>query len=162
LLLFFDSLYIWIHPTPAPTKLLSPAPAGLPIEVSIRTSCQLQCQNITGDPVPNAHGFRNAIKEYLENPTTSPYGSIMNCWNVANITDMSHAFFLLADFNETLKCWNVSNVNDMNFMFFAAISFDQDIGSWDVSNVRRMDYMFSGASSFNQDIGSWNVSKIGP
>jgi hypothetical protein len=121
-------------------------------------SCQSQCQNVTGTPV-NVTGsaLNKAIEEYLLSPSDSPYGSVINCWDVSQVTDMSGAF-AISSFDGPLNCWDVSSVTDMGSMFHKALWFNQDIGSWDVSSVKDFSSMFDEARSFNQNIGSWNVS----
>ncbi|KAG7342671.1 fibronectin domain containing protein [Nitzschia inconspicua] len=143
------------------------------------TLCQSQagCEAFLGMPVDiNGLELKQAIKEYLKNKTTSPYGSRISCWDVSQVTNMSFAFSFFAEdhvlydpelddeqiksFNEALDCWDTSNVTDMRGMFQNASSFNQDIGSWDVSSVTDMSYMFDSAHAFNQDIGSWDVSSV--
>jgi surface protein len=120
---------------------------------------------VTGSAV-NVNGLflRIAINDYFVNGRSSPYGAILNCWNVSGVTDMNSAFasFFL-NFNDPLNCWDVSSVKDMGNMFQGAKSFNQDISSWDVSKVTRMSSMFYD-TSFNQSLCAWgekiNVSLV--
>ena len=66
-------------------------------------------------------------------PSTSPHGSDVNCWDVSQVTDMSYPFCyvspphdwydnelddpLFLSFNEPLGCWNVSKVTNMESIF---------------------------------------------
>ena len=144
-------------------------------------SCQELCQNVTGVSVfvdGNSTGldFKRAVLEYLKNPSTSPYGEIINCWDVSEVTNMSFAFSrlvtgvgvddkyledpLFEEFNEPLNCWNTSSVTTVHSMFDGASDFNQDISSWDVSSVTSMKSMFWEALDFNQDISGWDVSRV--
>jgi surface protein len=169
-----------VGPKTQNTSNSTPVPTGDLTELSTSTynptpapklnDCQIQagCQGITGIPVSsNENYLRNVIKDYLNNPSVSPYGSIINCWDVSQVTDMSFAFTsyfgtddLFQNFDQPLNCWDVSSVTDMSYMFQDATSFNHDVGSWDVSHVTSMQYMFAGAASFNQDIESWDVSNV--
>jgi hypothetical protein len=48
--------------------------------------------------------------------------------------------------------WDVSNVTNMSYMFLGCLVFNQPIGNWDVSRVDTMKNMFNGATNFNQPI----------
>ena len=80
--------------------------------------------------------------------------------NVSNITDMSHLFKGMKEFNGDISNWDVSNVENMKNMFYGCESFNSDISNWDVSKVTDMQFMFCYCKSFNQDISKWDVSKI--
>jgi hypothetical protein len=88
-------------------------------------NCQSICWNVTGIPVTaNGDAFKLAIRDYLNNPSLSPHGSNINCWNVSQVTNMSRAFSsaagddpLFQSFDQPLNCWDVSSVIDMSFMF---------------------------------------------
>ena len=81
-------------------------------------------------------------------------------WDTSHVTNMSHMFDGVKNFNQDISKWNVSNVKDMSYMFYGAESFNQPIGDWDVSHVKKMSCMFEYADSFNQDIGKWIVSNV--
>jgi hypothetical protein len=50
--------------------------------------CQEKCKGLlTGIPVTvNGREFQQAILEYLEDPSSSPYGSTINCWDVSQVS----------------------------------------------------------------------------
>lgn len=126
-----------------------------------KKNCKALCKSVKGRPVKvNGSSLNAAISEYMNAPASSPYGSVINCWDVSKVTDMSGAFFDLGSFNEALDCWDVSKVTTMQLMFRKASAFNQEIGSWDVSRVTDMSVMFGEATSFDQNIGSWDVSKV--
>ena len=74
------------------------------------------------------------------------------------ITNMSHKFSNVEDFNQDISSWDVSNVVNMERMFKFS-GFNQDISYWDVSNVTNMLELFS-YTPFNGNIGNWNVSNV--
>ena len=94
--------------------------------------------------------FRIALGQWFENSEQCIvlYGHISD-WLTRNVTNMSHAFEDMVDFNEDISRWNVSNVTDMSSMFWGATSFNQPIGAWDTHNVTSMWNMFYEAGSFN-------------
>jgi hypothetical protein len=48
-------------------------------------SCQEQCNSLlTGTPVTEFE-FQQAILGYLKDPASSPYGSVINCWDVSQV-----------------------------------------------------------------------------
>lgn len=122
----------------------------------------------------------------LRDPSSSPYGSNISCWDVSQVSDMSFAFRykdylteqqkendeenyydlellndkLFETFNRPLNCWNTSNVRNMSYMFDGAEEFEQDLSFWDVSNVLNMRHMFDGARIFNGNISAWNVANV--
>jgi hypothetical protein len=132
------------------------------VDVNVPITFDCGCDGAKGIPVPNfpdAAGFQKAIDDYwYAQPHTSPYGNVLNCWDVSQVTDMSFAFACLPTFNERLDCWDVSNVNDMAGMFYGAEAFNQPVGRWDISNVEDMTNMFYGAKAFNQNLCSWKYT----
>ena len=80
--------------------------------------------------------------------------------DTSKITNMSHLFNGMTEFNGDISEWNVSNVTDMRLMFYGCKSFNCDISNWNVSNVINMEYMFYGCKLFNQDISNWNVYNV--
>ena len=85
-------------------------------------------------------------------------------WDVSNVTDMNHMFFICEKLKSVgdLSKWDVSNVMSMRSMFSDCSKLKSfgDISSWDVSNVTDMGFMFKYCESFNQDISSWDVSNV--
>jgi hypothetical protein len=122
-----------------------------------------------GTPVTDAN-FHIAVQVYLQDlknlgagPSSLPFGSIMNCWDVSRVTNMSYVFYTkpcLTSFNERLDCWDVSNVKYMQYMFQLAIFFNQPLNAWNVSNVQTMAGMFARAFEFNQPLDLWDVSNV--
>ena len=85
--------------------------------------------------------------------------------DTSGITDMSHLFEGIPNFEQDISRWDVSNVTDMSYMFhlewtYGASTFNGDISKWDVSSVTNMSYMFYNARAFNQDISDWTVSNV--
>ena len=72
----------------------------------------------------------------------------ISSWDLSNVTNTSHMFYLTDGFNQNISFWNVSNVTNMNSMFAGAKSFNQDLNSWDVSNV-------SDCENFSRDAIAW-------
>jgi hypothetical protein len=138
-----------------PDAVLVDEGVNVTLGVNVTFDCGCDVPGAKGIPVSNDE-FKQAIEEYwLAFPHKSPYGNVMNCWDVSSVTDMSYAFSCLPTFNERLDCWDVSNVKTMEGMFYAADAFNQPLGRWDISNVVNMDYMFSRAKAFNQDFCNW-------
>jgi hypothetical protein len=52
------------------------------------TNCQETCKGLlTGTPVTvNGVEFEKAIVQYLKDPSSSPYGSVINCWDVSQVS----------------------------------------------------------------------------
>lgn len=80
----------------------------------------------------------------------------INTWNTSKITNMSHLFYNLHNFNEYLDGWDVSNVTNMSHMFAQCSSFNQPLPDWNVSNVTDMSFMLYYCSSFNSPLPEWN------
>lgn len=158
--------------TPVPT---------MPPTVELRIRCEEECQGTSHLPVlVNGFDFKQAILDYLTDPSSSPYGSNINCWDVSQVTNMSWAFSfingyqgdgldqvsvdlddpLFLNFSEPLHCWNTSSVTDMSWMFLATSSFNGEIGGWDVSSVTNMSSMFREAALFNTSLASWDTSNV--
>jgi hypothetical protein len=55
---------------------------------SLSLVCQETCKGLlTGTPVTvNGEEFQKAISEYLKDPSSSPYGSVINCWDVSQVS----------------------------------------------------------------------------
>jgi hypothetical protein len=58
-----------------------------PRNPSLSPECQKKCEGLlTGIPVTaNDREFQNAILEYLKNSSSSPYSSVINCWDVSQV-----------------------------------------------------------------------------
>ena len=80
--------------------------------------------------------------------------------DTSEITDMSHLFKGIKEFNGDISNWDVSNVTNMSWMFYFCYNFNKDISNWDVSNVTDMSFIFYDCNKFNQDISNWDVSKV--
>mmetsp|Transcript_13961 Transcript_13961/g.26138 ORF Transcript_13961/g.26138 Transcript_13961/m.26138 type:complete len:609 (+) Transcript_13961:71-1897(+) len=86
-------------PTPPPTNsptrrpTVSPTPRPVdPVPVYANPECQELCGSIaTGVPVTTTGRaeFQAAILEYLKDPSSSPYGSTINCWDVSRVRLMA-------------------------------------------------------------------------
>ena len=79
------------------------------------------------------------------------------------ITNLSYINFTKRSFpyfNQDISSWDLSNVTNTSHMFYLTDGFNQNISFWDVSNITNMNSMFAGAQSFNQDINSWDVSNV--
>ena len=77
------------------------------------------------------------FEEYIQDPSHSPYGSIINCWYdvskltfvFSNVIDIDELIYedaldsIFKDFNEDLDCWNTSNVTFVQGMFAQPSSF---------------------------------------
>jgi hypothetical protein len=54
---------------------------------SLSLECPKKCKSLlTGNPVTvNGREFQQVILDYLKDPLSSPYGSIINCWDVSQV-----------------------------------------------------------------------------
>jgi surface protein len=101
------------------------------------------------------------LAKYVRGEPLSPgVSSIINEWDVSQVTNMYALFMDQETFNQDIGNWKTLNVTNMALMFSGARMFNQDIGRWNTSNVTTMASMFMDASMFNQDIGRWNTSKV--
>jgi surface protein len=125
------------------------------------TACDRRCARpgATGQPVPNDVEYYDIVSQYVSNPSSSPYGNIINCWDTSAVTNMSWAFYHQLSFNEPIECWDTSNVIDMSNMLQLAELFNQPLNNWNVSKVQYMYNMFS-QSGFNQPLSSWDVTNV--
>jgi surface protein len=158
----------------------TPSPILAPTQ-DLKSRCSEECQGKASIPVMvNGLEFKRAILNYLKDPSSSLYGSSINCWDVSHVTNMSFSFAFLngldifevgsldvdlddpifAKFSESLHCWNTSTVTDMRRMFLSASSFNSEIGGWNVSSVTNMSDMFELAILFDQDISFWDTSSV--
>ena len=79
------------------------------------------------------------------------------------ITNLSHINCTKRSFpcfNQDISSWDLSNVTNTSHMFYLTDGFNQNISFWDVSSVTNMNSMFAGAKSFNQNLNSWDVSNV--
>ena len=87
-------------------------------------------------------------------------------WDVSNIKNMRHTFFLCAGlkFIGDLSNWDVSKVEDMSYMFFGCEQLKSvgDLSKLDVSKVEDMTSMFESCKQLTSvgDISNWDVSKV--
>ena len=109
----------------------------------------------------NKNELRIAVNLWNDNKDDciEKYGHI-SYWDTSNITDMSHLFEDMKDFNQDISRWNTGKVTNMKCMFSGARSFNQDLSNWDTREVINMNNMFHRATTFNQDISSWDTSKV--
>ena len=72
--------------------------------------------------------LETAVRQYDANSTdaVAKYGPIAG-WNVSAITDMSHLFFSLNNFNADISSWDTSRVTSMSYMFSDAFAFNQPL-----------------------------------
>jgi surface protein len=130
------------------------------------TDCVRECDvagargTDTMDGDTTAIQFQAAVEAYISDPINSPYGNVMNCWDVSAVQNMGKAFRYMKTFNEPLNCWDTGSVTAMNDMFGGAHSFNNDISEWNVGSVTIMTDMFRQAFPFNKDISKWNVGSV--
>ena len=93
--------------------------------------------------------FSDPSNNIFTDPSNNPYYSLIETWDVGNVTDMSNAFYDASGFNQDISGWNTSNVTNMSNMFNGASTFDVNIRSWDVSSSTVLTDMFNGASTMD-------------
>jgi hypothetical protein len=56
--------------------------------VQAKQTCEETCEGLlAGNPVTvNGPDFQQAILDYLRDPSSSPYGSVINCWDVSQVS----------------------------------------------------------------------------
>jgi hypothetical protein len=132
-------------PTPAPTTPVPTAPTPTnpsPTPQPTLPSCQTECQNVQGNPVPetrtsNEFGF--VIQNYLTNASDSPYGSPINCWDPLGMFLQSQTWGMPFIPKLSMKLWIVGmSVTNMALMFAQTVAFKQDIKSWNDLSVTDM------------------------
>ena len=101
---------------------------------------------------PGSHGLINNYNAKFN----SPIGS----WDVANVTNMSSAFYNAVLFDQDLSEWDTIKVGNMKNMFYNAWSFNHDISGWNVSNVTTLDSTFYAARRFNQSLAGWDTANV--
>ena len=107
--------------------------------------------------------FQEAMTLYRNSPNLfeEKYGPIGDL-DTSKVTDMSHAFDGMEEFDEDISGWDMSNVVNTKAMFSGCRNFTgKNIGEkWNVSNVCSMFAMFCGCTQFNEDISNWNVENV--
>jgi hypothetical protein len=92
---------------------------------SLSPQCQAKCQGLlTGIPFEgNWLDFQQAILEYLRDPSSSPYGSVINCWDVSKVSTVKdvrkycersmihHPDLSSSPYDSVINCWDVSKVS---------------------------------------------------
>jgi hypothetical protein len=86
-------------PTPNPTTTPLTSPTTAPtVEPTVETTstagpysseaCREKCQDIeNGNPVTvNGSQLKIAIEDYLDDPSSSPYGSVLDCWDMSQVS----------------------------------------------------------------------------
>jgi hypothetical protein len=86
-------------PTPNPTTTPLTSPTTAPtVEPTVETTstagpssseaCREKCQDIeNGIPVTvNGSQLKIAIEDYLDDPSSSPYGSVLDCWDMSQVS----------------------------------------------------------------------------
>ena len=82
-----------------------------------------QCEEKNPSPPPYKFTSKDSLKEAVQafnaNPASAEkkYGPIAD-WDVSNVSDMSHLFDNLEDFNEHISNWITSGVTTMERMFY--------------------------------------------
>jgi len=104
--------------------------------------------------------LRTAVVEYNSNAAAAiaKYGPIA-CWDVSGVTDMSHLFKQMRNFDTDISSWDTSAVTSMYAMFEQADEFNQPL-TWDTSRVTDMRYMFINAKKFNQPLLGFDTSRV--
>jgi hypothetical protein len=81
------SRVVTLPPTLAPSSSPSQMPSTL------TDKCETLCRGFNDSTATlTDDNIKEAILEYIQNPSNSPYGSIINCWDVSKVTNMSFAF----------------------------------------------------------------------
>ena len=110
------------------------------------------------------HGeLHTAVRHFLEGTDAqkaaarTKYGSVMNDWDVSQITDFSRIFANLNTAVPLVDKWDVSKGTTFKHMFdMARFGFNMDLSSWDVSRSTDMNCMFCDSRDWNQDVGHWD------
>lgn len=105
----------------------------------------------TGIQVPANTDMRLAVENYIEDSSSYPSGSIINCWDASKVISMAAAF-ASKPFNECLDCWGITSVEIMINMFRDTAVFNQRLDTWDVSYVTDMLWMFHRETDYNQPL----------
>jgi hypothetical protein len=73
---------------PTGVILKSDSPSQTDDNPSLSLECPEKCKGLlTGTPVTvNTRELQQAIFEYLKDPLSSPYGSVINCWDVSQVS----------------------------------------------------------------------------
>merc|ERR1712113_1019513 len=74
--------------------------------------CKKQRDDPKYKPVPetleDGKHFHDIVYEWTQNPEKSPYGPLIECWDVSKVTSMREMFDSAANFNGDLEKWDVS------------------------------------------------------
>ena len=87
------------------------------------------------------------------------YGPIID-WDMAQVTDMSNAFYNKNMFNAELSNWATSAVTTMAGCFYGCSAFNGDVSNFVTTEVTSMAEMFNGATVFNRDVSKFSTSKV--
>ena len=87
------------------------------------------------------------------------YGPIID-WDMAQVTDMSNAFYNKNTFNAELSNWATSAVTTMAGCFYGCSAFNGDVSNFVTTEVTSMAEMFNGATVFNRDVSKFSTSKV--
>ena len=92
--------------------------ALLSVETHELNQCQIQagCTNLGRQVDVDDEGLQQAVQDYMDDPTLSPYGDTINCWDMSQVTSMNKAFLSQYRFNADLNCWDTSAVTSMQNM----------------------------------------------
>ena len=105
--------------------------------------------------------LKDAVKLWNTNKEEciKKYGHISD-WDTGLVTDMSHLFEYMSDFNQDISGWDTGNVTNMRRMFDNAVSFNQDISGWDTNKVVNRQAIFYENIKFRPDLSSCDISNI--